>query len=87
MKVYHLFNDSHLEENIWLNTKVIIILMFHETIIDLLLGGMFRKKLQLHLLILEPDCNKSPVRLLGAIENSLGQSEVQSVLPKWTIKI
>ena len=34
-----------------------------------------------------PDCGKSPVRLPGAIENSLGQSEVQSALPEWAIKI
>ena len=31
--------------------------------------------------------DKSPVRLPGAIENSLGQSEVQSALPEWAIKI
>ena len=31
--------------------------------------------------------NKSPVRLPGAIENSLGQSEGQIALPEWAIKI
>ena len=34
-----------------------------------------------------PGCNKSPVRLPRAIENSLGQSEVRSALPEWAIKI
>ena len=34
-----------------------------------------------------PGRDKSPVRLPGVIEISLGQSEVQSVLPEWAIKI
>ena len=34
-----------------------------------------------------PGCDNSPVWLPGTIENSLGQSEVQSALPKWAIKI
>ena len=53
---------------------------------------MFKKKIlwfffKIAQNVLFSGCHKSPVQLPGAIENSLGQSEVQSALTEWAIKI